>query len=69
MIVGILLGVATIPVFFASLIYTNIEDVGQAFVIFKVFKGVNGRSRRFVTVLDWLLGFLPLALYLFLLIM
>ena len=65
MIIGILLGVATIPVFFASLIYTNIEDVGQPFVIFKVFKGYNGKSRRFATVFDWLFCILPLALYVF----
>ena len=65
MIAGVLLGVATIPVFFASLIYTNIEDVGQAFVIFKMFKGYNRKSRRFATIFDWLFGFLPLALYIF----
>ena len=65
MIIGILLGIASIPVYFKSLIYTNIEDVGQAFVIFRVFKGYNGKSRRFATMLDWLFGFLPLALYVF----
>lgn len=65
MIIGILLGVATIPVFFASLIYTNIEDVGQPFVIFKVFNGYNGKSRQFATVFDWLFCILPLALYIF----
>ncbi len=67
MIIGVLLGIATIPVFFASLTYTNIEAVGQAFVIFKVIKGYNGKSRRFATMFDWLFGFLPLALYVFLL--
>ena len=67
MIVGILLSVATIPVFFASLIYANIENVGRAFVIFKVFRGYNGKSRCFATMFDWLFGFLPLALYVFLL--
>lgn len=65
MIMGILLGLATIPVFFKSLIYTNIEDVGQAFVFFKVYKGFNGKSRRFVTMFDWLFCILPLALYIF----
>ena len=65
MFIGILLGLATIPVFFKSLIYTNIEYVGQAFVFFKVFKGVNGRSRRFATVFDWLFCVFPLALYIF----
>ena len=61
--IGILLGVVTAPVFGASLIYTNIEAVGQPFVIFKVFKGYNGKSRQFATVFDWLFCFLPLALY------
>ena len=65
MIIGILLGLATIPVYFKSLIYTNIEDVGQAFVFFKMFKGFNGKSRRFATVFDWLFCILPLALYVF----
>lgn len=65
MFIGILLGLATIPVFFKSLIYTNIEDAGQAFVFFKVFKGFNGRSRRFATVFDWLFCVFPLALYIF----
>ncbi len=65
MIFGILLGVVTIPVFFSSLIYTNIEDVGQAFVVFRVVKGYNGISRSFLTIFDWLFGFLPLALYVF----
>ena len=65
MIIGILLGMASIPVFIKSLIYTNIEDVGQAFVFFKVFKGLNGKSRRFATIFDWLFCVLPLALYIF----
>ena len=65
MIIGILLGMASIPVFFKSLIYTNIEDVGQAFVFFRMFKGFNGKSRRFATVVDWLFCILPLALYVF----
>ena len=65
MIIGILLGMASIPVFIKSLIYTNIEDVGQAFVFFKIFKGFNGKSRRFATVFDWLFCILPLALYVF----
>ena len=64
-VIGILLGVVTAPVFGASLIYTNTEDVGQPFVIFRVFKGHNGKSRRFATVFDWLFCFLPLALYVF----
>lgn len=67
MIVGILLGIVSIPVFFISLIYTNIEYVGQAFVFFAVFKGLNGKSRMFATVFDWLFCILPLALYVFLL--
>ena len=50
---------------FSSLIYTNIEDVGQAFVVFRVVKGYNGISRSFLTIFDWLFGFLPLALYVF----
>lgn len=33
-VVGILLSATIIPVLFASLIYTNIEDVGQPFVFF-----------------------------------
>ena len=65
MIIGILLGLATIPVYFKSLVYTNIENVGQAFVFFKVFKGLNGKSRRFATIFDWLFCVLPLALYIF----
>lgn len=65
MIIGILLGIASVPVFFKSLIYTNIEDVGQAFVLFKVFKGFNGKSRRFAIVFDWLFCILPLGLYVF----
>lgn len=68
MIIGILLGVATIPVFFVSLIYTNIDDVGRAFVTFKAFKGYNGKSRRFATVFDWFFCFMPLALYIFVLV-
>ena len=63
MIIGIILGAMTIPVFFASLIYTNIEDVGQPFVIFKAYKINSGR--RFATVFDWIFCFLPLALYIF----
>ncbi len=64
-IIGLLLGIATIPVFFTSLIYTNIEDVGKPFVVFEVFKGYNGKSRRFASVFDWLFALLPLALYIF----
>ena len=64
MIVGIILGVVTIPVFFASLIYTNIEDIGQPFAIFKTYK-INDGKRRFATVFDWMLCFLPLMLYIF----
>ncbi len=67
-ITGLLLSIASIPVFFTSLIYTNTDDVGKAFVVFKVFKGYNGKSRRFATALDWLFAFLPLALYVFFLI-
>ena len=67
MVIGILLGAASIPVFIISLIYRNIESVGQAFVFFKVYKEYNGRSRSFATVLDWLVAFVPLALYIFLL--
>ena len=63
MIIGIILGVMTIPVYFTSLIYTNIEDVGQPFVIFRAYK-INNR-RRFATVFDWIFCFLPLALYVF----
>ena len=64
MIIGIILGLTTIPVFFASLIYTNIEDVGQPFVIFKAHRIYNGR-RRFATIFDWIFCVLPLALYIF----
>ena len=67
-IIGILLGIASIPVFIISLIYSNIEDVGQAFVFFKIVKGFNGKSRRFATIFDWLFCILPLALYVFFLI-
>lgn len=62
---GILLGIATIPVFFVSLMYSNIEDTGKAFVAFNVVKGYNGKSRRFVTVFDWLFCIIPLAFYIF----
>ena len=64
MIIGIILGAMTIPVYFASLVYTNIEDMGQPFVIFKAYKMYN-RGTRFATVFDWLFCFLPLALYVF----
>ena len=64
-IVGLLLGITTIPVYSASLIYTNIENVGKAFVVFKVFKGYNGKSRKYATLFDWLFCVLPLALYIF----
>ena len=65
MIIGILLGMASIPVFIKSLIYTNIQEFGQAFVFFKMVKGFDGKRRRFVTVFDWLFCILPLALYVF----
>ena len=64
MIVGIILGVTTIPVLFTSLVYTNIEDVGQPFVIFKAYK-INDGKRRFATVFDWMFCFLPFAIYIF----
>ena len=64
-VIGILLGVVIAPVFGVSLIYTNTEDIGQPFVIFRAFKGHNGKSRRFATVFDWLFCFLPLGLYVF----
>jgi len=67
-IVGVILGVVTIPVYFVSLIYTNMEDVGKPFVIFRVIKGYNGRRWHYVTVFDWLFCVLPLALYIFFLI-
>lgn len=67
-IAGIFLGIVTIPVSFAALIYTNIEDTGRAFVVFKVRKGYNGKSRHVATLFDWLFCFLPLALYIFLLV-
>ena len=65
MVIGVLLGIVTIPVFGTSLFYTNMEDVGQPFVIFKAFRGYNRKSRRFATVFDWLFCILPLALYIF----
>ena len=65
MVVGLLLGVATIPVFITSLYYTNIEYFGKAFVVFKVYRGYNGKSRRFSTMFDWLFCIFPLALYVF----
>ena len=64
-IIALLLGIASIPVFFISLIYTNLEYVGKAFVILAVYKGYNRRSRHFASVLDWLFAFLPLALYIY----
>lgn len=67
-LVGAFLGLVTIPVYFVSLIYTNMEDVGKPFVIFRVIKGYNGRRWHYVTVFDWLFCVLPLALYIFFLI-
>ena len=49
-----------------SLIYGNLEDFGRKFVFFRIRRGVNGKSRRLATFLDWLFGFFPLAMYLLL---
>ena len=66
-IVGVFLGIVAIPAFFLSLIYTNIEDVGQPFVIFKIYKGFNGRKRSYHAIIEWLFAFIPISVYIFLL--
>lgn len=66
-VVGIALGLIEIPAIFKALISINREEIGRAFVLFSVFKGYNGKSRRFATVLDWIFCILPLAIYILLL--
>ena len=63
---GGLLGLAIIPASFATLIISNVETFGRAFVFFEIFKGYNGKIYRFVSIFDWIFPFLPLALYVFL---
>ena len=65
-LLGILLGMEMIVAGTVSLIYGNLEDFGRRFVFFRIRRGVNGKSRRFATLLDWLFGFFPLAMYLLL---
>lgn len=60
---GVLLGIASIPVYCISLIYLNFEQFGKKFVIFEVYKGYNEKSRMFASAFDWLFGFLPLGIY------
>ena len=67
-VLGVILGVATIPVYFVSLIYTNMDYVGKPFVVFRVIRGCNGKSRIYITIFDWLFCVLPLFVYVFLLI-
>lgn len=67
-IIGIFLGVTAIPAYFMALIYLNMEEFGRKFVLFKVYKGYNGKSRQFASAVDWLFCVLPLVLYIFMLL-
>lgn len=49
-------------------IYLNMEEFGRKFVLFKVYKGYNGKSRQFASAVDWLFCVLPLVLYIFMLL-
>lgn len=64
-IMGLLLSTVAIPIFAISLYYTNICDVGKAFFVFRYFNGYNEKRRGISTMFDWLIGLIPLALYIF----
>lgn len=66
-IIGVLLGLVSVPVFLISLIYINIEEHGKPFIVFKVFKRNNSRRWNFATIFDLLYCVFPLGLYIFLL--
>lgn len=63
-LVGIVLCLIQIPSIFVTIIYSNRESFGQAFVFFKVSRGFMGP--RFHTIFDCLYCILPLGLYLLL---
>ncbi len=63
-IIGIVISLITLPVYFISLSYANLESFGKKFVFFRITKSSNGR-RRFSSIFDWLFGFFPLAIYIF----
>ncbi|MBR5272614.1 MAG: hypothetical protein IKU25_04370 [Clostridia bacterium] len=66
-IIAIILGIIEIIATFKSLIYHNLERFDQPFVLFRIRRGPNGRSRHTNSILDWVIGFVPLGVYLFLL--
>ena len=66
-IIAIILGITEIPAMTIAVIYNNLERFERPFVLFRIHRGPNGKSRTFVTVLDWLYGFIPLGIYLILL--
>ncbi len=61
-IIGLLLGVASVPVFIVGEFYLNIENVGQPFVFFRFYKDFIGIT-RFSTIFDWIFCVFPLAVY------
>ena len=65
---GLLLGITSIHVFALSLVYKNIECFGRPFALFRVVREHNGKNRYFATALDWLFPFIPLVLYVFVLL-
>lgn len=65
---GMLLGIAMIPVWIVSLMYYNLEQFGRKFVLIRIYKSNDFKRRGISSILDWLIGLLPLAVYVLLLL-
>lgn len=62
-VMGLILGAASIPVYCIALMYHNFEMFGRKFVVFRIYRDNDGKIRFFVSVIDWLFGLIPLGSY------